>query len=53
MVTSERLKVLMKQNHISGKALSKKTGISRSSICLYLKGERLPKTEQTIRLANA
>ena len=50
---ANKLSNLMKLRKTNGKELSQKTGISRSSICLYLKGERVPKTEQIHRLAHA
>lgn len=53
MTFEEKLEKLMTQNGINGKKLARKSGISRSSICLYLKGERVPKTEQIYRLAEA
>lgn len=53
MTFEEKLAKLMTQNGINGKKLARKSGISRSSICLYLKGERVPKTEQIYRLAEA
>jgi len=53
MEFKDRLKTAMELREISGKKLSQKTGISRSSICLYLSGERTPKTKVFIELANA
>ena len=53
MEFKDRLRTAMELREISGKKLSQKTGISRSSICLYLSGERTPKTKVFIQLANA
>lgn len=53
MEFKDRLKTAMELRQISGKKLSQKTGISRSSICLYLSGERTPKTKVFVQLANA
>ena len=53
MEFKDRLKLCIDYRQINSLQLSIKTGISRSSICLYLKGERVPKTEQINRLALA
>lgn len=53
MAFKDRLKTAMELREISGKKLSQISGISRSSICLYLSGERTPKTKVFIELANA
>ena len=53
MEFKDRLRYAMRLRNISGKELSKKTGISRSSICLYLNGQRTPKTKQFVELADA
>jgi len=53
MAFKDRLKTAMELREISGKKLSQITGISRSSICLYLSGERTPKTKVFVELANA
>lgn len=50
---AERLKKGMDYRQVSQVELARKTDISRSSICLYLKGERIPKTEQIYRIALA
>lgn len=47
----DRLQKCMTYRQISQVELSRRTEISRSSICLYLKGERIPKTDQIGRLA--
>lgn len=53
MEFKDRLKTAMELREISGKKLSQITGISRSSICLYLSGERTPKTKVFVQLATA
>lgn len=52
MEFKDKLKTLMEDSNISGKKLSKLTGISRSSICLYLSGERKPKQDAVEKIAN-
>lgn len=49
----ERLQFAMQFRGVNQLQLAVKSQISRSSICLYLKGERIPKTEQIYRLALA
>ena len=53
MEFKERLQKCMDYRHISQIELARKTEMSRSSICLYLKGERIPKTDQIFRIALA
>ena len=53
MEFKDRLRYAMHLRNMSGKELSRITGISRSSICLYLNGQRTPKTKQFVELANA
>lgn len=53
MEFKDRLRYAMHLRNVSGKELSRITGISRSSICLYLNGQRTPKTKQFVELANA
>ena len=53
MAFKDRLKQAMTYRNTNGVELSHKSNISRSSICLYLKGDRLPKTEQVYRIAEA
>ena len=53
MSFKDRLLFAMQFRGINQLQLAIKSNISRSSICLYLKGERIPKTEQIYRLAMA
>ena len=44
---------LLKQNNMTQKDLSKVTGITESAISRYVKGDRLPRGENLIKLAQA
>ena len=52
MVFKERLKKALDLRGLTAYQLSIKTGISRSSVCLYLQGKRKPKTDQIAKIAN-
>ena len=50
-IFKERLQIAMKDAEINGAELAKACGVSRSSICRYLKGERGPKTDLAQRMS--
>ena len=47
----ERLQTALGFRQITAYQLSLDTGISRSSLCLYLQGKRKPKTDQILRIS--
>lgn len=53
MDMKERLKLVLDFRGLTAYQLSIKTGISRSSLCLYLQGKRKPKTDQILKIAKA
>lgn len=51
MELKDRLRNAMKMRGVSAQKVADNTGISKSSISLYLNGSRTPKTEQIKRLS--
>ena len=47
-----RLKLAMNNAHINGAELAEACNASRSSICRYLNGERIPKIELSTKMAD-
>ena len=50
---SEKVRTLMNQKGMNQKELSEKSGITESSVCRYLKGERTPRIDIIINFAKA
>jgi len=53
MAMTNRIKELLEMQGISQKALSDMTGITESAISRYVKGERVPRGANLIKLADA
>ena len=51
--TNNKIVELLKQNNMTQKELSKATGITESAISRYVKGDRLPRGVNLIKLAQA
>lgn len=49
----ERISHVMKEKNISAAEISRRTGIDRSSLSHYLKGDYYPKTEKVEKIADA
>jgi len=52
IVFKDRLKLAMTEACINGAELAEACGTSKSSICRYLKGERIPKPTTITKMAN-
>ena len=48
-----RLKLILMNNHMSSKDLSKLTGISKASICRYVDESRMPKIDDCYKISEA
>ena len=53
MELNERLKLFMNERHYTQKELAEKTGITEASMSKYLSGERTPRIDVIVNLANA
>lgn len=53
METGERIKMLMKEKKLTQKELAKLAGITEASMSKYLSGERTPRIDVIVNLANA
>lgn len=53
MEWSAKVKTLMDQKGMNQKELSEKSGITESSVCRYLKGDRTPRIDIIINFAKA
>lgn len=53
MELNERLKMLMKEKGLNQKELAKISGITEASMSKYLSGERTPRIDVIVNLANA
>lgn len=53
MEWNEKVKMLMKENNLNQKQLAEKSGITESSVCRYLKGDREPRIDIIINFAKA
>ena len=51
--TNKKIIELLKQNNMTQKELSEATGITESAISRYVKGDRLPRGVNLIKLAQA
>ena len=51
--TNNKIVELLKQNNMTQKELSEATGITESAISRYVKGDRLPRGVNLIKLAQA
>lgn len=49
----ERVRSLMKEKNMSQKELAEKAGITEASMSKYLSGERTPRVDVIVNLANA
>lgn len=49
----ERIKMLMIEKHLNQKELAKLSGITEASMSKYLNGERTPRIDVIVNLANA
>ncbi|MBO2546059.1 helix-turn-helix transcriptional regulator [Salegentibacter sp. BDJ18] len=52
MEFAERVRILMKENGLSNKALAEKTGEHNTAISNYLTGKRKPKADFILKLAD-
>ena len=50
---SQKVQELMDEKNINQKELSEKSGITRASICRYLKGDRKPRIDVIVNIAKA
>jgi transcriptional regulator with XRE-family HTH domain len=50
---AERLNSLMVLNNLSQNQLAKKSGITRSAICRYCNGNRVPSIDNLLKLSDA
>jgi len=50
---SEKVKKMMSDRNMNQKELSEKSGITRASICRYLKGKRRPRIDVVVNFAKA
>ncbi|MCR4898575.1 MAG: helix-turn-helix domain-containing protein [Acholeplasmatales bacterium] len=53
MKLNERIKLFMNERHYTQKELAEKTGITEASMSKYLSGERTPRIDVIVNLANA
>lgn len=53
MEFNERIRMLLEEQHLSQKDLAKKAGITEASMSKYLSGERTPRIDVVVNLANA
>ena len=51
MTWKEKIKNLMDEKNINQKELSKLSGITESSVCRYLKGDRTPRIDVVVNFA--
>lgn len=53
MEFNERIRMLLEEQHLSQKDLAIKAGITEASMSKYLSGERTPRIDVVVNLANA
>ena len=53
MEIKERIKMLMDERHLTQKELANLSGITEASMSKYLSGERTPRVDVIVNLANA
>ena len=53
METKERIRMLMEGKHLSQKELANLSGITEASMSKYLSGERTPRIDVVVNIANA
>lgn len=53
MEFNERIRMLLEEQHLSQKDLAQKAGITEASMSKYLSGERTPRIDVVVNLANA
>lgn len=53
MTFAERLDREMRRRRLSAEALSRETGLSARTVCLYRSGERLPRMDSLARICDA
>lgn len=53
MKTNERIRMLMENKHLNQKELARLAGITEASMSKYLSGERTPRIDIIVNLANA
>jgi len=53
MEIKERIKMLMTEKHLTQKELATSAGITEASMSKYLSGERTPRIDVVVNLANA
>ena len=53
MKVNERIKILMDGKHLTQKELANRAGITEASMSKYLSGERVPRIDVIVNLANA
>ncbi len=53
MDLNERIKMLMEERHLSQKELAGLAGITEASMSKYLSGDRTPRIDVVVNLANA
>ena len=53
MEIKERIKMLMEERHLTQKELANLSGITEASMSKYLSGERTPRVDVIVNLANA
>ncbi len=53
MEFNERIRMLLDEQHLSQKDLAQKAGITEASMSKYLSGERTPRIDVVVNLANA
>ena len=53
MEMNERIRMLLEEQHLSQKDLAQKAGITEASMSKYLSGERTPRIDVVVNLANA
>lgn len=53
MELKERIKMLMEERHLNQKDLANHSGITEASMSKYLSGERTPRIDVIVNIANA
>lgn len=53
MKINERIRMLMEEKHLTQKELAIKSGITEAAMSKYLSGERTPRIDIVVNLANA
>ncbi len=53
MEVKERIKMLMEERHLNQKELARLSGVTEASMSKYLSGERTPRIDVIVNIANA